>query len=192
MNLSSAVVLGGVAVDGWLLALVAIRGRRPWLQATFAACALSFLVAGASFVGRNEGVLPPVREDVVLGLLLLSHALTAILVLGLIHGEALPRQRAITFLLLAPVPLLASLAPVEGWTVATAYEGNVLGGFLVLCLGIALAETIYARRASPMGASAETPALTVNGLLMIFGNLAVSTPASLGTSQISVAVLGEQ
>ena len=153
MNLSSAVVLGGVAVDGWLLALVAIRGRRPWLQATFAACALSFLVAGASFVGRNEGLLPPVREDVVLGLLLLSHALTAILVLGLIHGEALPRQRAITFLLLAPVPLLATLAPAEGWTVATAYEGNVLGGFLVLCLGIALAETIYARRASPMFAA---------------------------------------
>jgi len=153
LNLSSAVVLGGVAVDGWLLALVAIRGRRPWLQATFAACALSFLVAGASFVGRNEGLLPPVLEDVVLGLLLLSHALTAILVLGLIHGEALPRQRAITFLLLAPVPLLATLAPAEGWTVATAYEGNVLGGFLVLCLGIALAETIYARRASPMFAA---------------------------------------
>src|SRR5213080_4840138 len=148
LNLSSAVVLGGVAVDGWLLALVAIRGRRPWLQATFAACALSFLVAGASFVGRNEGLLPPVREDVVLGLLLLTHALTAILVLGLIHGEALPRQRAITFLLLAPVPLLASLAPAEGWTVATAYEGNVLGGFLVLCLGVALAEAIYARYSS--------------------------------------------
>src|SRR5216117_3992744 len=90
LNLSTAVVLSGVAVDGWLLALVAIRGRRPWLQATFAACALSFLVAGASFVGRNEGLLPPVREDVVLGLLLLTHALTAILVLGLIHGEALP------------------------------------------------------------------------------------------------------
>src|SRR5436190_1540357 len=153
LNLSTAVVLGGVAVDGWLLGLVAIRGRRPWLQATFAACALSFLVAGASFVGRNEGLLPPVREDVVLGLLLLTHALTAILVLGLIHGEALPRQRAITFLLLAPVPLLATLAPAEGWTVATAYEGNVLGGFLVLCLGIALAETIYARRASPMFAA---------------------------------------
>ncbi len=150
MNLSSGVVLGGVAVDGWL---VAIRGRRPWLQATFAACALSFLVAGASFVGRNEGLLPPVREDVVLGLLLLTHALTAILVLGLIHGEALPRQRAITFLLLAPVPLLASLAPAEGWTVAAAYEGNVLGGFLVLCLGVALAETIYARHASPMFAA---------------------------------------
>ena len=153
MNLSTAVVLGGVAVDGWLLGLVAIRGRRPWLQATFAACALSFLVAGASSVGRNEGLLPPVREDVVLGLLLLTHALTAILVLGLIHGEALPRQRAITFLLLAPVPLLASLAPAEGWTVAAAYEGNVLGGFLVLCLGVALAETIYARHASPMFAA---------------------------------------
>src|SRR5438067_1701227 len=77
LNLSTAVVLGGVAVDGWLLGLVAIRGRRPWLQATFAACALSFLVAGASFVGRNEGLLPPVREDVVLGLLLLTHALAA-------------------------------------------------------------------------------------------------------------------
>ena len=33
---------------------------------------------------------------------------------------------------------------------ADAYEGNPLGGFLVLCLGVALAEAIYARRASPM------------------------------------------
>jgi len=153
MNLSSAVVLVGVAADGWLLAFMAIRGRRPWLQSTFAACALSFLVVGAWFVGRNEGLLPPVPDNLVLGLMLLTHALAAILVLGLIHGEALPRRRAVTFLLLAPIPVLAYLAPLEGWTVATAYEGNVLGGFLVACLGIALGETIYARRASPMFAT---------------------------------------
>ena len=153
MNLSSVIVLLGVAADGWLLAFLAIRGRRPWLQSTFAACALSFLVVGAWSAARNEGVLPAVREDLVLGLMLLTHALTAILVLGLIHGEALPRRRAMTFLLLVPVPLLAYLAPIEGWTVATAYEGTVLGGFLVLCLGIALGETIFARHASPMFAT---------------------------------------
>src|SRR5205809_361965 len=200
LNLSTAVVLGGVAVDGWLLGLVAIRGRRPWLQATFAACALSFLVAGASFVGRNEGLLPPVREDVVLGLLLLSHALTAILVLGLIHGEALPRQRAITFLLLAPVPLLATLAPAEGWTVATAYEGNVLGGFLVLCLGIALAETIYARRASPMFAAhafwmgVGVVSLIVAGPVYVYGLEALSGRATLlvgrGSPQMTPSGIG--
>src|SRR5947208_2433167 len=149
MNLSSVIVLLGVAADGWPLAFPAIRGRRPWLQSTFAACALSFLVVGAWSAARNEGVLPAVREDLVLGLMLLTHALTAILVLGLIHGEALPRRRAMTFLLLVPVPLLAYLAPIEGWTVATAYEGTALGGFLVLCLGIALGETIFARHASP-------------------------------------------
>src|SRR5436853_1385112 len=78
LNLSTAVVLGGVAVDGWLLGLVAIRGRRPWLQATFASCALSFLVAGASFVVRSACLVPPVREVVVFGRIVLSHALTAI------------------------------------------------------------------------------------------------------------------
>ena len=82
MNLSSVIVLLGVAADGWLLAFLAIRGRRPWLQSTFAACALSFLVVGAWSAARNEGVLPAVREDLVLGLMLLTHALTAILVLG--------------------------------------------------------------------------------------------------------------
>ncbi len=153
MNLSSVVVLLGVAADGWLLAFVGIRGRRPWLQSTFAACALSFLVVGAWSAGRNEGLLPAVGDNLVLGLMLLTHALTAILVLGLIHGEALPRRRAATFLLLAPIPLLAYFAPIEGWTVATAYEGNILGGFLVICLGIALGETIYARHASPMFAT---------------------------------------
>src|SRR5438309_344898 len=109
--------------------------------------------SGPRSAARNEGVLPAVRDDLVLGLMLLTHALTAILVLGLIHGEALPRRRAVTFLVLVPVPLLAYLAPIEGWTVATAYEGTVLGGFLVLCLGIALGETIFARHASPMFAT---------------------------------------
>src|SRR5207244_6379791 len=65
-----------------------------------------------------------------------------------IHGETLPRRRSVAFLLLIPVPLLAYLAPIEGWTAAAAYEGNVLGGFLVVCLGIALAETVYARYSS--------------------------------------------
>jgi len=148
MNLSSAAILAGVAVDAWLLAFIAIRGRRPWLQATYAACSLAYLALGAAFVGTNEGVLADLREDVALGILLLAHALTAILVLGLIHGETLPRRRSAAFLLLVPVPLLAYLAPTAGWTVATAYEGHVLGGFLVLCLGIALAETVYARYSS--------------------------------------------
>ncbi len=148
MNLSSAAILAGIAVDAWLLAFVAVRGRRAWLQATYAACSVAYLSLGVSFVGTNEGVLASLRDDVALGIVLLAHALTAILVLGLIHGETLPRRRSAAFLLLVPVPLLAYLAPIEGWTAATAYEGNALGGFLVLCLGIALAETIYARYSS--------------------------------------------
>src|SRR5947208_17127856 len=148
LNLSSAAILAGIAVDAWLLAFIAIRGRRPWLQATYAACCLAYLALGAAFVGTNERVLAALRDDVALGIVLLAHALTAILVLGLIHGETLPRRRSVAFLLLGPVPVLAYLAPIEGWTVATAYEGNVLGGFLVLCLGVALAEAIYARYSS--------------------------------------------
>src|SRR6059036_4203803 len=110
LNLSSAAVLAGVAVDAWLLAFIAIRGRRRWLQATYAACSLAYLALGAAFVGTNEGVLTALRDDVALGILLLSHAQTAILVLGLIHGETLPRRRSIAFLLLIPVPVLAYLA----------------------------------------------------------------------------------
>src|SRR5207244_5630865 len=51
----------------------------------------------------------------------------------------------------------------EGWAVATAYEGTVLGGFLVLCLGIALGETIFARHASPMFAT-HAFCLTAGGI----------------------------
>jgi hypothetical protein len=150
LNPASLAVLLGNAASLWILALVAVRGRRRWLQATFAACVLAFVIGGAAFVGRTEGLWPQARDDVLLGILLLAHALTAILVLGLIHGEMLQRQRAAAFLLLVPVPVLAALAPSQRWTVATAFEGNVLGGFLVLCLGIALAEAIYARSASRM------------------------------------------
>src|SRR5207247_10717667 len=84
MNLSSVIILLGVAADGWLLAFLAIRGRRPWLQSTFAACALSFLVVGAWSAARNEGVLPAVRGDLVLGLVLLTHPLTPSLAPGLL------------------------------------------------------------------------------------------------------------
>ncbi len=153
MNVASWTVVLGLVVDGWLLALVAIRGRRPWIQATFAACALAFIVMGAAAVVAAEGLLPPERQDVVLGTMLLAHALTAILVLGLIHGEPLPRRRAAAFLLLAPTPLLAYLAPSQGWTAANAFEGSALGSFLVLCLGLALAETIYARYTSRLFAA---------------------------------------
>ncbi len=145
LNVSSLPVLAGVVVDAWLLAFVGLRGRRPWLQATYAACALSYLVLGAAYVGTNEHVLASPGENVILGVMLLADALTAILVLSLIHGETLTRQRSAAFLLLVPVPVLAVLAPAEGWTVATAYDGNAAGGFLVVCLGIALAESIYAR-----------------------------------------------
>src|SRR5207245_10479966 len=81
MNLSSASILAGVAVDAWLLAFLAIRGRRPWLQATYAACSLAYLAFCAAFVGPNDGVLTAPRDDVALAILPLSHALTAILVL---------------------------------------------------------------------------------------------------------------
>src|SRR3989304_9401263 len=71
----------------------------------------------------------------------------------LIHGETLPRRRAAAFLLLGPVPVLAVFAPAEGWTLETAYDGNPVGGYLVLCLGIALAETVYARLTSRLYAA---------------------------------------
>ncbi len=155
MNPFSAAVLIGLLFDAGLVAIVAIRGRRLWVQATYAACAFAFTVAGAAAVGTEEGLLPPTRDDIVLGTMLLSYALTTILVLSLIHGETLPRRRATAFLLLVPVPLLAFLAPSQGWTTAIAYDDSALGGFLVLCLGIALAETLYARWTSPLFAASS-------------------------------------
>ena len=144
MNPFELATLGGFVADAWILAIVAIRGRRRWLQTTYAACSLAFIVLGAASVGTAEGLLSG-GDSIVLFTLLLAHALTAILVLGLIHGETMPRRRATAYLLLVPVPVLAFLAPSQGWTAATAYEGTVLGGFMVLCLGVALAETLYAR-----------------------------------------------
>jgi hypothetical protein len=148
LNVSSIPVLAGIVVEASLLAFVGLRGRRAWLQVTYAACALSYLVLGASYVGMNERILAPPGGNVILGIMLLANALSAILVLRLIHGETLTRQRSVALLLLAPVPVLTALAPAEGWTAATAYDGNAVGGFLVVCLGVALAESIYARTTS--------------------------------------------
>src|SRR5207245_2585532 len=70
LNLSSVAVLAGIAVDAWLIAFVGLRGRRPWLQATYAACALSYLVLGAAYVGTNEHVLGSLDGPAVLGVML--------------------------------------------------------------------------------------------------------------------------
>lgn len=153
MTYETVLAAGGLVADVWLIALVLLRGRRRWLQATYAACGFAFLVLGVGTIGIDQGFLDPAREDVVLGTMLLAHALTAILVVGLIHGETLPRRRRAALLLLGPVPVLAYLASSQGWTVRTAYEGNLLGGYLVLCLGLALAETVHARLTSRLYAA---------------------------------------
>lgn len=143
--LTSIAVGAAIVADAWLLAFIGIRGRRTWIKASFTVLALSFIVMGTAYVGTSEGVLAPMWGSAVLAALVLAHPFTAILVLSLIHGETLPRRRPAAFLLLAPVPLLAFLAPGGGWNLQNAYDLNVLGAFLVLCLAVALAEVVYVR-----------------------------------------------
>src|SRR5437867_12252316 len=78
LNLSSAAILAGIAADAWLLAFIAIRGGRPWLQATYAACTLAYVAVGAAFVGPTDRLLAARRDAVALRILLLAHALTPI------------------------------------------------------------------------------------------------------------------
>ncbi len=135
-------------MDAWLLALVLVRGRRPWLQTTFAALVLTFIVNGAAFVGVSEGFLPASWESAVLWTFVFAHPLTAILVLALIHGETVPRRRPAILALLALAPVVVLLTPSADWAVAHAYEPNLLGAYIIVCLGIALAEPIYVRMTS--------------------------------------------
>jgi len=196
MTHATIAVAAGSLVAAWLIALVLIRGRRRWLQTMYAACGLAFLVMGIGFVGLEEGFLDPARQDIVLGTLLLAHALTAILVVGLIHGETLPRRRAAAFLLLGPMPVLAVFAPAEGWTLETAYDGNPVGGYLVLCLGIALAETVYARLTSRLYAaqsfwlSLGVVALFVGGPIYTYELQALGLPLSAGANVAAPVALG--
>ncbi len=164
----SLAVLAGVVADAWLLALVALRGRRPWLQATFAALALTLIVNGAAFVGTSEGLLAPAWEAAVLWTLVLSQPLSAILVLSLLHGETLPRQRPLVFALLALAPVVVLLTPSADWGVAHAYEPNLLGAYLIVCLGVALAEPVYRRMTSALYA-ADGFWLAVGVVLLIVG-----------------------
>ncbi|HYM40857.1 MAG TPA: hypothetical protein VEY12_12085 [Thermoplasmata archaeon] len=159
----------GLVIDAWLLALVLLRSHRPWLQATFAALVLTYIVNGAAFIGTAEGFLPVAWEPVVLWTFVLTHPLTAILVLTLIHGETVPRRRPAAFALLALVPLVVLLTPSADWAVQHAYEPNVLGAFLIVCLGVALAEPVYMRLTSLLYAAdsfwltAAVAALIVGG-----------------------------
>src|SRR5437879_12117576 len=99
MNLSSAAILAGVAVDAWLLAFIAIRGRRPWLQATYAACCLAYLALGAALVGTTVGVLAALSNVVALGIMLLSPALAAIVVFGHVICDTLARCKYVALLI---------------------------------------------------------------------------------------------
>ncbi len=168
MIVYSLALLAGAIVDAWLLALVAIRGRRPWLQATFAALALTSLVNAAAFVGTSEGLLDSAWEAAVLWTLVLAQPLTAVLVLGLVHGETLPRHRPLVFALLALAPVVVLLTPSADWGVAHAYEPNLLGAYLIVCLGVALAEAAYLRMTSALFA-ADAFWLAFGVVLLIVG-----------------------
>ncbi len=141
-------IVAGLFVSAWLLALVLLRGHRPWLQATFAALALTFIINGAAYTGTVQGLLPTSWESTVLWSMILAHPLAAILVLSLLHGETLPRRRPVVFFLLAAVPVLFVLTPSADWALQSAYGPTPLGAFLLVCLGIALAEPIYQRETS--------------------------------------------
>ncbi len=154
--------------DAWLLALVGVRGRRRWLQAAFAALALTFLVNGAAFVGTAQGLLDPAWESAVLWTLVLEYPLTTILVLSLLHGETVPRRRPAVFLLLVLAPAVVLLTPSADWAVANAYAPNLLGAFLIVCLGVALAEAVYQRMTSDLFA-ADAFWLAVGVVALIVG-----------------------
>ena len=70
----------------------------------------------------------------------------------------------------------------------TAYEGNLLGGYLVLCLGLALAETVYARLTSRLYAaqsfwlSLGVVALIVGGPIYTYELQALDLPITAGAN----------
>ena len=179
---SLAVLAGGV-VDAWLLALVALRGRRPWLQATFAALALTFLVNGAAFVGTSQGLLDPAWGAAVLWTLVLAYPLTAILVLSLIHGETLPRRRPVVFALLVLAPVVVLLTPSADWAVANAYAPGFLGAFLIACLGLALTEAVYQRMTSALFAADAVWLVAAVAVLIIGGPIYALEFQDLGLLQ---------
>lgn len=162
-----AAVAGAVA-NAWLLALVMLRGGRPWLQATFAALGLTFILNGAAFVGTDMGLLPAAWRLAVFSTVVLAYPLAAILVLGLIHGDSLPRRKAVMFLLLAAVPLFVVATPSAEWTAEYAYDLNPVGGYLGICLAIALAEPIYEKMTSRLY-SRHAEWLTLAVLVLIVG-----------------------
>jgi hypothetical protein len=154
MSLFTVLVAAGVVAEVWLVALVAIRGRRPWLQATFAAFGLTLIVNGTAYVGTTEGYLPAVWSATVLWTFVLSHALLAIVTLSLIHGETVPRRRPWVLLLILAVPALVLYSPDTLSALQNLYAPNtVLSAFLLVCLGIALAEPIYVRATSALFAA---------------------------------------
>ena len=188
MNPASVLLAIGALVDAWLVALVLLRSRRTWLRAVYAALGVAAILAAGAHAGTTEGVLEPGWGSVTLWALVLAHPLVAILALAVIHGEGLLWRRPAALLLLAPVPFLAALAPAGGWAVAAAYRANVLGGFLVLCLAVGLAEAVHARLTSPLLAadafalSAGLIALVVAGPVYAYELEALALPDAGGAN----------
>lgn len=185
----------GAIVDAWLIALVLLRGGRPWLQATFAALGLTLMVNAAAFVGTDAGLLPATWQVGVFATLVLVDPIAAIVVLGLIHGESLPRRKATLFLLLAAVPLfVVATAPSER-TAAYAYDLNPLGGYVGICLAIALAEPFYEKMTSSLY-SRQAEWLILAVLVLIVGGpvytiefTALGLPVAEGANLVAPAAL---
>lgn len=185
----------GAIVEAWIVALLALRGRRPWLQASFAAFGFTLIVNAAAFVGLDAGVLSEPWEFAVFATTVLVYPLAAILVLGILQGESLPRQKGAIFLLLAAVPLCIFGTPSADWTASYAYELNPLGGFLGICLAIALAEPVYQQITGQLYARdagwliAGVLFLVVGGPVYTVEFAVLGLPVPAGSSPVAAAAL---
>ena len=142
----------GIFFDLWLAAYVALRLRRRYVRAAFLPLAIDAILMAATYVGLDPNIrlLGPEWNAVALWSFALSHPLIALFVLLEIHDAAALRRHPYVLGLFAPIPALAVLAPVQGYSVALAYQTNWLSSYLVVCLALGLAEAIAWWRATEL------------------------------------------
>ncbi len=201
MNPYSLVLGADVAATMAVFAVVALRMRQRLPRNALLLFLVAFAASHVFTLGLLEGVVGPEWAGPSFGALVLGYAALALFVILFLYGESLRHRMPTVVLVLVPGLGLAATGALAGWQASTAFRAATdpltvaVNGYLILCLGVGLAESLAVWRRSP-GRAREAFPLVAGSIALIVGGpayafeLAVLGFTDLTGTNLAVPVAG--
>ena len=194
MNPYSLVLAATIAANLALLAYATARLRQRTPRLALIGFLASFAVAHAASLAFEEGSADPAILGIGFAALVFGYACLALFAVLFLRGEALRRRYPVIAAVLLPGLALTAAGLVTRWSPAQTFQpstdpvGVAVNAYLVLCLGIAIAEPLAVWRRFPARAregfalALGCAALVVAGPIYGFELVVLGVTAFTGTN----------